>query len=184
MKEKLKSVFAKRKWQVLFGVLPLIVILDQWTKALILERFRYGESIPVISGFFNLTYVRNTGAAFGFLAQADPSFRVPFFLMVPMIALVVIWFVFRQVPERSLYMSSALSLVVSGAIGNLIDRVRYGYVVDFLDFHWKYQAHFPAFNVADSAICVGVGLLMLDLVRGSPDADRVKRGQKDASTVV
>jgi signal peptidase II len=155
----------KKKYQLLLALPTLTLVLDQWTKQIIVDRFHLGESIPVIQEFFSITYVRNTGAAFGFLASADPSFRVPFFLLVPLVSLVVILFLFRKLPDRDLGTASALALVMGGAIGNLIDRLRFGYVVDFLDFHWKYQAHFPAFNVADSAICVGVGLMMLDLFK-------------------
>jgi signal peptidase II len=77
---------------------------------------------------------------------------------------VAIGFIFRKIPDRDIKLSTSLSLVIGGAIGNLIDRVNLNYVVDFLDFHWKYMYHFPAFNVADMAICVGVGVLMLDLL--------------------
>ena len=157
------------KWIMLFAVMPLVIVLDQLTKAQILERFRLGESVPVFNSFFAITYVQNTGAAFGLLAGAHPAFRVPFFIMVPLVALAAIAIVFRKIAASDLKLSAALSLVVGGAVGNLIDRVRLGYVVDFLDFHLNYRAHFPAFNVADSAICVGVGLLMLDLVIEKPE---------------
>jgi len=151
----------------ILAIVPLVsIILDQWTKQLIVDRFQLGESIPVLSQFFSITYVRNTGAAFGFMAAVDSSLRIPFFLIVPTIALGVIGYLFKKLPEHDVKTALALSLVMGGAVGNLIDRVRYGYVVDFLDFHWKYQAHFPAFNVADSAICIGVGLLMLDIAGG------------------
>lgn len=153
-----------KKYYALAAITPLIIILDQVTKLLIVERFRLGETIPIISGFFNLTYIRNTGAAFGILAMAPQAFRVPFFVTVPLVALVVIGYIFKKISDNDLKLSTALSLVIGGAIGNLIDRVRLEYVVDFLDFHWSYQYHFPAFNVADSAICVGVGFLMLDLL--------------------
>jgi signal peptidase II len=154
----------KRKYVILSILTTIIIVLDQLTKYEIVERFRYGESVPVIHGFFSLTYVRNTGAAFGLLAHADPAFRIPFFVIVPILALIAIAFVFRKIPDQDLKLSSALSLVIGGAIGNLIDRMTLNYVIDFLDFHWKYQYHFPAFNVADMAICVGVGVLMLDLL--------------------
>ena len=88
----------KRKYIILLILTVVIIVLDQWTKHLVLQRFRLGESIPVISGFFNLTYIRNTGAAFGLLANADPSFRVPFFLIVPVIALIAIGYIFRKIP--------------------------------------------------------------------------------------
>ena len=139
----------------------LIIIFDQWTKLLVLSHFDYGESIVMLKDFFSLTYVRNTGAAFGFLATANPSFRVPFFLIVPIVAMVVLGFLYRDLPKDARWRSMALGLVSGGAIGNLIDRVRLGFVVDFLDFHWKTAYYFPAFNVADSAICVGVGILLL-----------------------
>jgi signal peptidase II len=168
----------KRKYIVLLIISTLIVLLDQMTKLAVLERFRLGESVTVIEGFFNLTYVRNTGAAFGILAEAHPSFRIPFFLLVPVIALSAIAYIFRKIPEGDLKLASALALVVGGAIGNLIDRLAYGYVVDFLDFHWKYGYHFPAFNVADSAICVGVGVLMLDLLR-TPETEQGKPNASD-----
>lgn len=153
----------QRKYLILVILTLAVIVLDQFTKSLIIQHFRLGESIPVLSGFFNITYVRNTGAAFGFLAQADPAFRIPFFVIVPILALLVIGYVFRRIPANDIKLSVALALVMGGALGNLIDRAAYGYVVDFLDFHWRYTYHFPAFNVADSSICVGVGILMLDL---------------------
>ena len=139
----------------------LVIVIDQWTKLSVLSHFEYGESLPVIQNFFSITYVRNTGAAFGFLASANPGFRVPFFLIVPLIAMVVLGFLYRDLPKDARYRSMALGLVSGGAFGNLIDRVRLGYVVDFLDCHWKTDYYFPAFNVADSAICVGVAILLL-----------------------
>ena len=172
----------KRKYIVLFLLTAFVICLDQVTKLVVVERFRYGESIPVLPGFFNLTYIRNTGAAFGLLAHADPAFRIPFFVIVPLVALVAIAFIFRKIPDRDLKLSSALSLVIGGAVGNLIDRVKLSYVVDFLDFHWKYEYHFPAFNVADMAICVGVGILMLDLLmQPSPAATESPKERVDAS---
>jgi len=153
-----------KKLVFLVGLVVFLVVLDQVTKHLVHTRFRLGETVPILTGFFNLTYIRNTGAAFGILAQADPVFRVPFFIAVPLAALGAILYVFRRLPPEDWRLSSALALVVSGALGNLVDRIRFGFVVDFLDFHWGYAAHFPAFNVADMAICVGVGALMLDFI--------------------
>jgi len=152
-----------RKYWILIVVSLFVIVFDQWTKELILDRFQFGETIPVIRGFFDLTHIRNTGAAFGMLANADPAFRIPFFFLMPTLALIVIWLVFRKLPPSSKLVSTALALVVGGAVGNLIDRIRHGSVVDFLLFHWNYQWKYPAFNVADSAICIGVALLMIDL---------------------
>lgn len=118
----------------------------------------------MIRDFFSLTYVRNTGAAFGFLAAANPSFRVPFFLIVPIVAMVVLGFLYRDLPQTAKWRAMALGLVSGGAIGNLIDRVRLGYVVDFLDFHYSNSYYFPAFNVADTAICIGVTILLLSTI--------------------
>ncbi|MBI3544443.1 MAG: signal peptidase II [Deltaproteobacteria bacterium] len=154
----------KLKYLVLLSVTGTIISLDQLTKHLVTQRFRYGESLSMIPGFFNLTYVRNPGAAFGLLSRWDPSLRVPFFIIVPILALGVIFYVFRKVEDTDLKLSSALSFVIGGAFGNLIDRAAYNYVVDFLDFHWD-DLHFPAFNVADIAICVGVGFLILDIIQ-------------------
>jgi signal peptidase II len=167
----------KRKYLILVFLTAAIVALDQLTKYEVVERFRYGESVPIIPGFFSLTYIRNTGAAFGLLAHANPAFRIPFFVIVPLVALIAIGFIFRKIPDGDLKLSSALSLVIGGAVGNLIDRVTLNYVVDFLDFHWRYEYHFPAFNVADMAICIGVGILMLDLLAQPNEMDK---GSKEA----
>jgi len=144
-----------------FLTIVFVIIGDQWSKLGIIAHFDYGESIILIRDFFNVTYVRNTGAAFGFLAAANPTFRVPFFLVVPIVAMVVLGFLYRDLPANAKWRAMALGLVSGGAIGNLIDRVRLGYVVDFLDFHYNTAYYFPAFNVADSAICVGVTILLL-----------------------
>jgi signal peptidase II len=138
-----------------------VIVLDQWSKIVVLDHLDYGESIAVVRDYFNLTYVRNTGAAFGFLATANPSFRVPFFLIVPIVAMVVLGFLYRDLPAGSRFRSMALGLVSGGAIGNLMDRVRLGYVVDFLDLHYQSRYSFPAFNIADASISVGVVILLL-----------------------
>jgi signal peptidase II len=171
----------KRKYLLLLIISVAVIVLDQVTKLAVLKSFRLGESIILFDGFFNLTYVRNTGAAFGILAEAHPDFRVPFFLLVPLIALSAIGYIFRRIPDHDWKLAIALAMVVGGAIGNLIDRIAYGYVVDFLDFHWKYGYHFPAFNLADSAICVGVGILMLDLLRNPETPETQGEKRSDAS---
>jgi signal peptidase II len=164
----------KTKYVLLSVVTPLIIVLDQLTKYVVLQKFRLGETIPVVTGFFNLTYIRNTGAAFGLLAQANPTFRTPFFIAVPLIALGAVAYIFKKIDDRDYMLSTSLSLVIGGAIGNLIDRLQMGFVVDFLDFHWGYGYHFPAFNVADSAICVGVAILLLDLMFEKPVPSEMK----------
>lgn len=139
-----------------------VVILDIWTKALVLRSIRLYDSIPVIPGFFQLVHVRNTGAAFGIGANAD-SRLVPLLLNVGAIAVfivVVIYALRSAVTDRTLQIG--LHLILGGAIGNLIDRFRFGYVVDFLDVYIG-RHHWPAFNVADSAICIGIVFLFFDM---------------------
>jgi len=134
------------------------------TKAMVMARFSLHESLSVIPGFFDLTYVRNPGAAFGFLAQASPAFRSFFFSAVAVIAVfLILYFIIRH-KEGTLLQTTALSLISGGALGNLLDRVRFGEVVDFLDFYVG-SYHWPAFNVADSAISVGACLLLYEIFR-------------------
>ena len=120
------------------------------------------QSIPVVDGLFSITYLRNRGAAFSFFS--DASWRLPFFILATVIAVIAIITAFFKLKDEQRFAALSLSLILSGAIGNLIDRVRMGEVVDFLDVYWR-SHHWPAFNVADSAICVGVALLALDMFR-------------------
>jgi signal peptidase II len=152
------------KYRVLLLLAPAVVALDQLSKRAVLDNFRLSESRSLVADIFSLTYVRNTGAAFGIFHNTQESFRVPFFVAVPVAALLAIGYVFRRISSTDYKIATALSLVVGGALGNLVDRLQWGYVVDFLDFHWKYSYHFPAFNVADMAICAGVVALLIDLV--------------------
>jgi len=135
--------------------------LDQLTKAWVQASFRLYESRPVIEGWFHLTYVRNPGAAFGLFADHGAGFRTPFFVIVTLVALAAIGVaVARLTPDRR-WTLGALGLVTGGALGNLMDRLRLGEVVDFLDVFWR-SYHWPAFNMADSAITVGVAMLLLE----------------------
>ena len=151
----------KKRFLLLFVITVVVLISDQWTKQVVHKNFHWGESRPIIKNFFSLTYVRNTGAAFGFLNRAPAAFREPFFIVVPLIAMAVILLIFIRLKEDQHLMAASLSLVLSGAIGNLIDRLKYGFVIDFLDFHWKEVYHWPAFNIADSCIVVGVAVLFI-----------------------
>lgn len=150
----------KLKYVVLAIVSLVVLLLDQATKIYIDRTMDLHTSITVIENFFNITYMRNKGAAFSFLASF--SYRLPFFILVSLVAIVVILVVMRRLREDQKFTAGCLSLIFSGAVGNLIDRVRLGEVIDFLDVHW-YGHHWPAFNVADSAICVGVFLLAIDM---------------------
>jgi len=139
-----------------------VIVLDVWTKALVLARIDLHESIPIIPDFFQLVHVRNTGAAFGIGANAS-SKLIPMLLTLGAIAVfgvVVVYALRSAVTDRLL--QTGLHLILGGAIGNLFDRFRFGFVVDFLDVYIG-RYHWPAFNVADSAICIGIALLFLDM---------------------
>jgi len=151
---------------IFLSITAVIVALDWVTKQIVVARFSLHESKPIIDGFFNLVYVQNTGAAFGLGANSGSSL-VPMLLNVGAITifLAVAVLAFRS-PASDLRLQVGLHLILGGAIGNLADRLRLGYVIDFLDFFVTVGGkarHWPAFNVADSAICVGIGLLVLDL---------------------
>jgi signal peptidase II len=121
--------------------------------------------------------IHNTGAAFGLLANLPPEIREPFFLVLPSLTLTAILYAYYKLPDEDVMSIYGLILIVGGALGNLIDRVRLGYVVDFLDFHWYGKYHFPAFNVADSAICIGVGILIVNLIiTPEPEVDNKPTG--------
>jgi signal peptidase II len=140
------------------------LILDRWTKAWIQTQFDLNESVSVIDGFFNITYVRNTGVAFGiFSSITSPVKSLLLSVFTAFAAIVVVTYSVRNSPRNRL-LQVALALILGGALGNLYDRLAYGYVVDFLEFYAG-TYHWPSFNVADSAISVGVALLALEIVR-------------------
>jgi signal peptidase II len=151
----------KNKYLFLAIVAIPLIVLDQATKLIIDRTMALHSSITVIPDYFDIVHARNQGAAFGVLR--DSSIRLPFLIGVSLFAAVVIVLVFRKLRPDQKLSAWGLSLVLSGALGNLIDRVRLGEVVDFLSVHW-HGHYWPAFNVADSAICVGVGLLALDMI--------------------
>ncbi len=144
------------KW---LWISAVTLVLDQASKLAVDGSMQLFESIPLLP-YFNLTYVHNTGAAFSFLAQAGGWQRWLFAgLAVVMSSIIAVWL--YRLKKHETLMAVALSLVLGGAIGNLIDRVAYGYVIDFLDVYYQ-DWHWPAFNIADSAICIGVGLMLLE----------------------
>lgn len=144
-----------------FGISAVVVALDLYTKHLVQQAFEYGEHLTV-NTYFDLVRYHNEGAAFSFLANAG-GWQKWFFTGISVIAAVVIIYLMKKNSAQKLF-CVGLALVLGGALGNLYDRVTLGYVVDFLFFHYQ-QLGWPAFNVADSAICVGVGLLLLDSVK-------------------
>lgn len=151
----------KIKYLILFSIAPLVLVIDQLTKLYIDRTMHLYQSVKVIDGLFSITYLRNKGAAFSFLANA--SWRLPFFILVSFIAVAAILVAFTKLRSDQRFAAFSLTLILSGAVGNLIDRLRLGEVIDFLDVYWK-SHHWPAFNVADSAICVGVAMLALDMI--------------------
>ena len=144
-----------------FAIILAVICMDQVTKVWILQNFALYESKVMIPGFFNLTYITNNGAAFSMLAGQPALWRQIFFIGAAGAALVFIWIAQRSFGRNSALYTTALALIAGGAIGNLIDRIRFGFVIDFLDFFHGVN-HFPAFNVADSAITVGVALFIIN----------------------
>ena len=145
--------------------LPLaVVVLDQATKALVRARLPIHESATVIPGMLDVTHIRNTGAAFGILSTIDFPFKTMAIAIIASIALLGVALYTRSISQDQWLARAGLSLILGGAAGNLIDRLMIGSVVDFVDVYWR-DYHFWAFNVADSAITVGVGLMILDMLR-------------------
>jgi signal peptidase II len=151
----------KNRYLLLLAIALPVILVDQATKLFIVRTMAFHETITVVNNFFEIIHARNQGAAFGFLR--DSSIRLPFLITVSIVAAIVVLAVYRKLRPDQKLTASGLSLVFAGAIGNLIDRVRLGEVIDFLNVHW-YGHFWPAFNVADSALCVGVGLLAIDMI--------------------
>jgi signal peptidase II len=167
----------KRKYWILLIFSFGILLLDQWTKYVIVQRLALYQRLEVIQGFFNLIHVRNTGGAFGIFGGEKGGLGSVLFVVVSLIAIAAIVFLFIKIKENEKILALSFSLVLSGAIGNLVDRLRYGEVVDFLEFYlpflpWRIFNPWPAFNVADSAICIGMGLLFLEFLKR--DSKRLK----------
>lgn len=157
------AMSAYRKYINLFGIAAVIVVVDQLTKAWVGRSLPLYDSFTVIPGFFNIVHLQNPGGAFGLLANQGPGVRKFFFLFVSSLAVIVILFLHRRTPRSHPWLAFGLSLIFGGAIGNLIDRFRFGKVVDFLDFSIG-GYHWPAFNIADSAITVGIIIFIVHLV--------------------
>jgi signal peptidase II len=153
----------KRKYWILLIFCFGILLSDQVTKFMVVQKFPLYQRVEVIQGFFNLTHVRNTGGAFGIFGGEKGGIGSILFVVVSLIAVGAIVFFFIKIKENEKTLTLSFSLILSGAIGNLIDRLRYGEVVDFLDFHLS-TYHWPAFNIADSAICIGIGLMALEVL--------------------
>ena len=153
----------------------LVVALDQTTKAIVERSMTLYESIPILPGF-SLTYVRNTGAAFGMLAGAPSSLRLPLFLLVTAVAVWALVSYLRATPAYRRMLVWALGGILGGAVGNFICRLRYGEVVDFFHLHWGPWS-WPMFNVADSAITVGVAIVLVESIRGGTSGPPATTGR-------
>jgi signal peptidase II len=152
------------KWKIVGAWLAIILVFDQLTKVIVDRLMPLHYSIPIIDSVFSLTYVRNTGAAFGIFAGSHEAFRLPFLILVSVLALGFVFAMLRRLPEQQTGLITALAFIVGGALGNLVDRVLYGEVIDFLDFYWSHY-HWPAFNLADSFITVGVLITLYYLIK-------------------
>jgi signal peptidase II len=144
-------------------IMAAVIVLDQATKQVVDHFMALHESHEVVDGFLSLTYVRNRGAAFGILSDAELPFQAALFSLLSLAALAAIALYAWRLPASSRLPRTALALIMGGAVGNLVDRMRLGYVIDFVDAYLG-PHHWPAFNVADSAISVGVVLLVLDML--------------------
>lgn len=143
----------------------LVLLLDQLTKAWILQHLPLYRSIPIFPEWFHLTHVQNPGGAFGFLADQHPGIRQVVFLLFSGLAAVMVLVLYFRTPATHRVLAAGFALVFGGALGNLVDRLRFGKVVDFLDVHYG-SFHWPAFNVADSAITVGIGIFVFFIATG------------------
>jgi len=153
----------RRKYVSFLLIAASVLLIDQITKGLVTKRFLLHESLEVIPGFFNLTYIRNTGGAFGLFAGEVSRLRTSMFLVGSCAAVGVILYLHTKIPPAKSWLEAGLAMTFGGALGNLIDRLCFGEVVDFLDFYLG-TLHWPAFNVADSAISVGVGIFCFYLL--------------------
>ena len=150
--------------QLELTVIAVVAVLDQLTKRLVVAEMELYDTIPMIPGFLNLTHIRNSGVAFGLFNTAEFAYKPLVMAGVALLALVGVGLYAMQLPKAHRWARGGLALILGGAAGNLLDRARQGYVVDFVDAYWR-GWHFWAFNVADAAISVGVGLLIIDLFR-------------------
>jgi signal peptidase II len=159
----------------------LVFVADQATKLLIRKTVDLHDSIPVLDGFIDIVHARNPGAAFSFLANAPAWFRGPFFVVISITAIVVLLYVIARLPLEDRLMRIALGGVLGGALGNLLDRLMYGEVTDFVDLHWR-SYHWPAFNVADSSITLAViAVIAQALFSGRPGNTARESGREPSA---
>jgi signal peptidase II len=163
---------SKLKW---LWLAVLVIVIDLGTKAMATAMLTYGNPVPVLP-LFNLTLLHNTGAAFSFLAEAA-GWQRWFFVVLALVVSVVLVGWLRNLQRHETWTAIAIALILGGALGNVYDRVVHGYVVDFLHFYWQ-SWHFPAFNLADTAITIGAAMMILDVFRKPADSgEDAKRGE-------
>jgi signal peptidase II len=153
------------KYSEVFGVAAVVLALDQLSKWYVRQSVALYESIPVIDSLFHITHVRNRGGAFSLFAGTNDAVRIPFFLGVSVIAILVLVYMVRRVDSGQVFLLFALGCILGGALGNFVDRALAGEVTDFLDLHWR-SYYWPAFNVADSAISIGIVILVFHSLLG------------------
>ena len=160
----------KNKYVLLFFVSGVLIVMDQYTKLMVSLHIPLNYSVKVVEGFFNFTHIRNSGVAFGLFASQQSEYKALMFIAISTIAIIAILVIFHQTPKEKKMVQTGLILIFSGAIGNLIDRILHGEVIDFVDFFIN-RHHFPAFNIADSCITVGVIMMVIDLFFGEEGPD-------------
>ena len=160
----------KNKYVLLFFVSGVLIVMDQYTKLMVSLHIPLNYSVKVIEDFFSLTHIRNSGVAFGLFASQQSEYKALMFIAISTIAIIAILLIFHQTPKEKKMVQTGLILIFSGAIGNLIDRILHGEVIDFVDFFIN-RHHFPAFNIADSCITVGVIMMVIDLFFGEVGPD-------------
>ena len=164
---------ALRKFAAPLVAAAVLMVSDQWSKAWIVRHVGLYEARTVLENYFHVVHVRNRGVAFGFLSNLNPAWVNPLLIVATVLAVVAVLGYLHYLPGRG-PAPCGLGLILGGAVGNLIDRASLGYVVDFLDVHWR-QYHWPAFNLADIGITVGIFLLILDMLFWSKEGEVASR---------
>jgi signal peptidase II len=154
----LQNKYVKLAW-----VAALVILVDQVSKALILNNLPIHQSVKVIEGLFDITHIRNPGGAFGLMANMSAATRMFVFLFLSSLAVGLLFYLYKKTPKTHSFLATGFAMIFGGAIGNLIDRIRFGNVVDFLDFYID-KYHWPAFNIADSAITIGIFIFVFHLL--------------------
>ena len=171
-----------KKYLFILSVILSVVALDQLTKMVICRSLELHHQIEIFHNFFHIVHIRNPGIAFGLLTEAGNRYRIPMLILISGVAVFIIVYFLSQIKDGSRLQLLCFSLLLGGAAGNLIDRFRFGAVVDFIDVHWYSSFHWPAFNVADSAITIGICLLALDMLFDSKRKKRPHAAEGNSSS--